>query len=142
LHPSTSHHSLLNELVKTGRLAEQEIENFQHRSVITRALGMADLTSIDVTPVDLLPGDICLLCCDGLTGMVSDVRIAEILGAEKDLEAACKELIEEANANGGVDNITVALLRYAPSVRPPHCARGHVGSAGLTARGQRPRSRG
>jgi protein phosphatase len=114
LHPATSDHSLLNELVRTGRLSEDEIENFQHRNVITRALGMADLSSIDVTQVDLLPGDICLLCCDGLTGMVSDARIAEILAAEKDLNAACTELIEEANANGGVDNITVALVRYAP----------------------------
>ncbi len=75
---------------------------------------LADLSSIDVTPVDLLPGDICLLCCDGLTGMVTDARIAEILAGEKDLNAACTELIDEANANGGVDNITVALVRYAP----------------------------
>jgi protein phosphatase len=75
---------------------------------------MADLTAIDVTHVDLLPGDVCLLCCDGLTGMVSDARIAEILGAEKDLPAASARLIDEANANGGVDNITVALVGYAP----------------------------
>jgi len=114
LHPTTSDHSLLNELVKTGRLTQNEIDNFQHKNVITRALGMADLTAIDVTQVDLLPGDVCLLCCDGLTGMVSDARIAEILGAEKDLPAACTRLIDEANANGGVDNITVALVRYAP----------------------------
>ncbi|HKB75539.1 MAG TPA: PP2C family serine/threonine-protein phosphatase [Myxococcales bacterium] len=114
LHPATSDHSLLNELVKTGRLTQYEIDNFQHRNVITRALGMADLTSIDVTPVDLLPGDVCLLCCDGLTGMVEESRIADILARQKDLNAACTELIGEANANGGVDNITVALVRYAP----------------------------
>jgi serine/threonine protein phosphatase PrpC len=114
LHPATSDHSLLNELVKTGRLTQYEIDNFQHRNVITRALGMADLTSIDVTQVDLLPGDVCLLCCDGLTGMVEESRIAEILARQKDLNAACTELIGEANANGGVDNITVALVRYAP----------------------------
>src|SRR5205823_3413562 len=82
---------------KTGRLTQQDIDNFQHKNVITRALGMAELPGIDVTPVDLLPGDVCLLCCDGLTGMVSDARIAEILQAEKSLETACNRLIAEAN---------------------------------------------
>ena len=114
LHPATSDHSLLNEMVKTGRLTQEDIDNFQHKNVITRALGMAELPGIDVTAVDLLPGDVCLLCCDGLTGMVSDARIAEILGAEQNLDAACNQLIGEANENGGVDNITGALVRYAP----------------------------
>jgi PPM family protein phosphatase len=114
LHPATSDHSLLNEMVKTGRLTEHDVENFQHKNVITRALGMAELPAIDVTPVDLLPFDVCLLCCDGLTGMVSDARIAEILEAEHNLDAACNQLIGEANENGGVDNITVALVRYTP----------------------------
>ena len=112
LHPMTSDHSLLNELIKTGRLSDEDIRNFQHKNVITRALGMADLTDVDVNPVDLLPGDICLVCCDGLTGMVTDERMAEILGQEEDLEAACRKLVDEANENGGSDNITVALVRY------------------------------
>ena len=114
LHPATSDHSLLNEMVKTGRLTQYDIDNFQHKNVITRALGMAELSSIDVTAVDLEAGDVCLLCCDGLTGMVSDARIAEILATEGHLEAACDRLIAEANANGGIDNITVALVRYTP----------------------------
>jgi PPM family protein phosphatase len=114
LHPTTSDHSLVNELVKTGRLTPGEIDNFQHKNVITRALGMPDFAAIDVSQVELLPGDVCLLCCDGLTGMVSDARIAQILAAEKDLQVACRRLIDEANANGGIDNITVALARYTP----------------------------
>jgi len=114
LHPATSDHSLLNEMVKAGRLTQDDIDNFQHKNVITRALGMAELPGIDVTPVDLSPGDVCILCCDGLTGMVSDARIAEILEAEQNLDAACNQLIGEANENGGVDNITVALVRYTP----------------------------
>src|SRR3989440_7980685 len=61
LHPTTSDHSLLNELIKTGRLSRHDIENFQHKNVITRALGMADLTAIDVTQVELEPGDVGLL---------------------------------------------------------------------------------
>jgi serine/threonine protein phosphatase PrpC len=110
---TTSDHSLLNELIKTGRLSEEEIENFQHKNVITRALGMADATEVDINAVDLEPGDICLVCCDGLTGMVTDERIAEIVTKEPDLQKAADQLIDEANANGGVDNITVALARYA-----------------------------
>jgi PPM family protein phosphatase len=114
LRAATSDHSLLNELIKMGRLSEDDVDNFQHKNVITRALGMADLTGVDVTPIDLEVGDVCLLCSDGLTGMVSDARIAEVLAQQKDLEATSKALIAEANANGGVDNVTVALVRYSP----------------------------
>jgi serine/threonine protein phosphatase PrpC len=112
LRPTTSDHSLLNELIKTGRLSDEEIANFQHKNVITRALGMADATEVDVNTFDLEPGDVCLVCCDGLTGMVTDERMAEILSSEADLQKAAQQLIDEANANGGVDNITVALVRY------------------------------
>ena len=112
LHATTSDHSLLNELIKTGRLSDEEIANFQHKNVITRALGMADSTDVDVNMFDLEAGDVCLVCCDGLTGMLTDERIAEILTKESDLQKACQALVDEANANGGVDNITVALARY------------------------------
>jgi protein phosphatase len=113
LRPTTSDHSLLNELIKTGRLSEDEIENFQHKNVITRALGMGDHIDVDVSACDLEPGDLCLVCCDGLTGMVSDDRMAEILAHQPDLQKACQDLVAEANQNGGVDNITVALVRYS-----------------------------
>ena len=114
LRPTTSDHSLLNELIKTGRLSDEEIANFQHKNVITRALGMADAVEVDVHEEGLEPGDVCLVCCDGLTGMVTDERMAEILTKEPDLQKACQQLVDEANANGGVDNITVALVRYKP----------------------------
>ena len=112
LHPTTTDHSLLNELLRTGRLSEDEVENFQHKNVITRALGMGDRTEVDISAWDLEPGDVCLVCCDGLTGMVADERIAEILAQEPELQKACQLLVDEANENGGVDNITVALVRY------------------------------
>ena len=112
LHPATSDHSLLNELIKTGRLTEEESANFQHKNVITRALGMAELVEVDVSAWDLETGDVCLVCCDGLTGMVGDDRIADILAQEPQLQKACQRLVDEANENGGVDNITVALVRY------------------------------
>ena len=62
--------------------------------------------------MDLEAGDVCLLCSDGLTGMVNDARIAQILAQATNLDAAAKALVDEANANGGVDNVTVALVRY------------------------------
>ena len=114
LTPATSDHSLLNELIKTGRMTERDIQQFAHKNVITRALGMADETRVDITKVDLLPGDVCLVCCDGLTGMVSDADIAHIIEGEPDLQAAADKLIAAANAAGGVDNITVALARWQP----------------------------
>jgi protein phosphatase len=104
----------LNELLRTGRLSPDEAESFQHKNVITRALGMADQTEVDVSAWELEPGDVCLVCCDGLTGMVADERIAEILAQEPELQRACQRLVDEANENGGVDNITVALVRYNP----------------------------
>lgn len=114
LHPSTSDHSLINELIKTGRLSDEEIANFQHKNIITRALGMGDVVEIDLNAFDLEPGDVCLVCCDGLTGMLTDERLAEILTLETDLDKACKRMVAEANENGGIDNITVALARYTP----------------------------
>ena len=112
LHPTTTDHSLLNELIRAGRLSEEEIENFEHKNVITRALGMSEQPEVDVSRWDLEPGDVCLVCCDGLTGMVADERIAQILAEEPELHKACEQLVAEANENGGVDNITVALVRY------------------------------
>jgi serine/threonine protein phosphatase PrpC len=112
IHAATSDHSLVNELIRAGRMTEDDVEHFAHRNVITRALGMGAEMQIDFTRFELEPGDICLVCCDGLTGMVEDARIAEILGQESDLQAAADRLITEANNNGGLDNITVALGRY------------------------------
>ena len=111
LTPTTSDHSLLNELIKTGRMTEQDIASFQHKNIITRALGMGDETRVDVTKVEVKPGDVCLVCCDGLTGMLTDEQIAAIIAGEPDLKKLAQKLIDEANAAGGLDNITVALTR-------------------------------
>jgi protein phosphatase len=111
--PTTSDHSLLNELIKTGRMTEHDIATFQHKNIITRALGMADETQVDVGTVELQRGDVCLVCCDGLTGMLSDPEIAAIVAGEPDLQKAAQKLIDAANAAGGLDNITVALARYS-----------------------------
>jgi PPM family protein phosphatase len=112
LRPTTSDHSLVNELLRTGRLKPGQVASFQHKNVITRALGLSETVQVDVTPVGLEDGDLVLVCCDGLTGMVEDERIAVILRGAPSLEGACQDLIDAANAAGGDDNITVALARY------------------------------
>jgi len=114
LEPLTVDHSLQNELLRTGRIRPQDLANFQHKNVITRALGMGDKVDIDLQQIDLQPDDIIVVCCDGLTGMLEDERIAEIIAAETDLKVACQKLIEAANMAGGTDNITVGLARYKP----------------------------
>lgn len=110
----TEDHSLLNDYIKMKDLTPEQIENFPHKNVIVRALGMKETVQVDVLTDPFQAGDLYLLCSDGLSGMITDRRIEEILldGAD-DLDAACKSLIDEANANGGTDNITAVLARVA-----------------------------
>ncbi len=117
LEAMTEDHSLLNDYIKMKRLTPEEIENFPHKNVIVRALGMKDTVKVDTRfelPED---GDTFLLCSDGLAGPVSDAEISEILGSTKDIKALASRLIERANQNGGPDNITAVLVRWsaAPS---------------------------
>ncbi len=109
----TEDHTLVNELVKDGRLTEEQAATHPQRSVITRAIGVESAIEVDVMaqPLELMPGDQILLCSDGLTGPVSEALIAEILQTESDGNIACQRLIDAANAGGGPDNITCVLLR-------------------------------
>jgi serine/threonine protein phosphatase PrpC len=108
----TEDHSLLNDYLKAKKLTPEEIEAFPHKNVIVRALGMKDTVQVDVSRVEPQDGDIFLLCSDGLSGMVSDPAIAEVLTRQRDLTAACTQLIDLANANGGNDNVTCVLARW------------------------------
>ncbi len=109
----TEDHSLLNDYIKAKKLTPEEIENFPHKNVIVRALGMKDTVQVDVAKQAPEDGDVFLLCSDGLSGMVPDPQMTEILkGAGDDLDLATQRLIEAANAAGGADNITVVLARY------------------------------
>ncbi|MBF5044454.1 Stp1/IreP family PP2C-type Ser/Thr phosphatase [Aggregicoccus sp. 17bor-14] len=108
----TEDHSLLNDYLKAKKLTPQEIESFPHKNVIVRALGMKDTVQVDVARVEPREGDTFLLCSDGLSGMVSDAEIQSTLQRVADLEKACEQLIEKANAAGGTDNITCVLARY------------------------------
>jgi serine/threonine protein phosphatase PrpC len=110
----TEDHSLLNDYLRMKKMSSEEIGRFPHKNVIVRALGMRESVQIDVLTEKLQLGDVYLLCSDGLSGMVDDERLAEILTAGHDLDACTEQLIETANQNGGADNITCVLARLEP----------------------------
>jgi PPM family protein phosphatase len=108
----TEDHSLLNDYRKSRPLSPEEIEAFPHKNVIVRALGMKSAVEVDLVRAPLEPGDVILLCSDGLSGMVPDARIAEIVrSAPGDLRRAALGLVDAANAAGGVDNVTCVLVQ-------------------------------
>jgi PPM family protein phosphatase len=110
----TDDHSLVAELVRRGELSPEEAEVHPQRSVITRALGTDPDVDVDTFTVQAAAGDVFLLCSDGLTTMVDADTIGEIVdGGRRDLHAAARALIREANARGGDDNITAVLFEVA-----------------------------
>ncbi|HLY49630.1 MAG TPA: Stp1/IreP family PP2C-type Ser/Thr phosphatase [Solirubrobacteraceae bacterium] len=108
----TQDHSLVDELVRQGKLTEEQAAEHPQRSIITRALGPEPEVEVDTWSYPVKAGDVMLLCSDGLTSMVSEERVADILGSAPSLRAAADELIREANEAGGRDNITVVLSRF------------------------------
>jgi PPM family protein phosphatase len=107
----TDDHSLVDELMRQGRLTPEEAVEHPQRSVITRALGIEGRVDVDTRSFRGLAGDVYLICSDGLTTMVSEERIAELLRSTPRLRDAGEALIAAANEAGGRDNITVVLLR-------------------------------
>ena len=111
----TQDHSLVEEFVRQGKLTPEEAENHPQRSIITRALGPEPDVEVETYTHAGRAGDVYLICSDGLTGMVPEPRIAEILSESGSLDQAAHRLIEEANENGGKDNITAVLFRLGES---------------------------
>jgi PPM family protein phosphatase len=107
----TQDHSLVEELMRMGRLSPEAAEVDPRRSIITRALGPEPTVDVETCTYPAKDGDVYLLCSDGLTGMVSEDRMAEILRARSSLDQAAHALVDEANAGGGKDNITVVLFK-------------------------------
>ena len=107
----TDDHSLVGELVRSGRLSPEEAETHPQRSVITRALGTEPDVDVDTFTTDAEPDDIYLLCSDGLTDMISTREILAVVERSRDLDEAARSLIDAANAGGGEDNITVVLFQ-------------------------------
>lgn len=107
----TEDHSLLNDYIKMKKLSQEEIDNFPHKNVIVRALGMKETVKVDTLLDQPKPGDIYILCSDGLSGPVTDDEIQQIATSTKDLKAASSHLIQKANENGGPDNVTVVMAK-------------------------------
>jgi serine/threonine protein phosphatase PrpC len=109
----TKDHSLVEELRRQGRLTEEQAEEHPQRSIITRALGPEPSVNVDTMTFPARTGDVFLLCSDGLTTMVSDEEIREILISSKNLRQAVNRLVDAANRGGGRDNITAVAFRLA-----------------------------
>ncbi len=107
----TDDHSLVNEYIKAGQITKEQAANFPHKNVIMRALGMKDNVLVDIQKIKVQPGEIYLLCSDGLSDMVKDPDIESIFAQELSLDETSQALIDAANANGGKDNITVVLVK-------------------------------
>ena len=106
----TDDHSLVEQLVREGRLSPEEAQNHPQRAIITRALGVDADVEVDTYRLDLKPGDRLLICSDGLTTMLSDDTIASMLRRHVDPQQAADSLVDMANQAGGEDNITVVIL--------------------------------
>jgi serine/threonine protein phosphatase PrpC len=109
----TKDHSLVEELRRQGRLTEEQAEEHPQRSIITRALGPEPSVNVDTMTFRARDGDVFLLCSDGLTTMLSDEEIREILVRSKTLRSAVNRLVDAANRGGGRDNITAVAFRVA-----------------------------
>jgi protein phosphatase len=107
----TQDHTLVDELVRRGKLTEQQAAEHPQRSIITRALGPEPDVDVDTVTYTVRAGDVLLLCSDGLTSMISEELVAETLASAGSLDAAATQLIAEANEAGGRDNITVVAVR-------------------------------
>jgi serine/threonine protein phosphatase PrpC len=111
----TQDHSWVEEQVRAGLLSATEARLHPWRNVVTRALSGGEDPEVDVRSVPLQPGDALLLCSDGLTSVVPDARIAELLKAYPDLTEACTALVREANESGGPDNVTTLIVQLDAS---------------------------
>ena len=109
----TVDHSLVEEYLRRGEITPEQAKNFPQKNIILRALGQQRQVEVEVNAHDPRPGDIFLLCSDGLSGMVEDKFMESILMRQSaNLEACAKKLLDTANANGGTDNSTVILVKF------------------------------
>lgn len=127
----TEDHSLVGEMLRQGKISAVEAENHPQRSVITRALGVNEEIDVDTLSVDWKPGDLFLICSDGLSSMITDSRIAAALSAASDIEQSARDLVSVARASGGHDNITVVL--FSPGHPPEKAGSGETATAAANA---------
>lgn len=118
----TQDHSMVADMVRQGRITEAEARDHPNRSVITRALGSDPNMRADTYEVDADPGDKLLLCTDGLTSMLTDSQIADILKAYRDPESTVRALIDAANSAGGQDNISAVVVNIDDADSPQYAS--------------------
>lgn len=106
----TKDHSLVWELMEQGKINFEEMKLHPMKHIITKALGIEEFSDPDILKVYLEKGDVILICSDGLTSMLSDSEIKDVVEKHKDPEEICKELVNFANEKGGYDNITVVTI--------------------------------
>ena len=106
----TVDHSYVEEMVRLGKFSRDSKEYQEKKNIITRAVGASEVLEIDYFKLIPKKGNIALLCSDGLSNMVSDECILDIVNLSDSLEKAARELVKTANDNGGKDNISVILL--------------------------------
>jgi protein phosphatase len=111
----TQDHTWVNEQVVAGYLSEEQARIHPLKNVVTRALGGESEVAVDVREHPIELGDLFLLCSDGLTTMLGDREIAARMGSDLPLEAICRQLVDDANAKGGLDNVTVVLMQIEES---------------------------
>ncbi|GAC1340236.1 MAG: protein phosphatase 2C domain-containing protein [Myxococcales bacterium] len=111
---ATVDHSLVEEYLRLGKLTEEEAKHFPQRNVILRALGQQRIVDVELGRRAARPGDVFLVCSDGLSGMIDDGEMESILRANAGIEEAVRALVDTANGNGGADNITVVLVQVQP----------------------------
>jgi PPM family protein phosphatase len=120
----TEDHTLVHRMVMEGEISEEEAETHPHRSILTRALGVDQNIQVDEGDLEVAPGDRLLLCTDGLTGMVPEGEIREILLETLDPQEAVDKLVNVANRAGGIDNITALILDFANDGEGPAATKG------------------
>ena len=130
----TRDHSLVEEMRRKGQITDAQAEDHPQRSIITRALGPEPDVEVDVQTVPAAPGDVFLLCSDGLTTMVGEERIAAVLTDAASLRDAVRQLVEEANRAGGRDNITALAFGLEDAAAPLRDVAGDATLVGATAR--------
>ena len=110
----TRDHSLLQEQIDAGLISPEQAAYSMHKNLVTRAVGVDELVDLEIHPHIVEPGDVLLMCSDGLSDMLTDEQIAHLLRASDSLEGAGRLLVQAANAAGGRDNIAVVLVRAKP----------------------------
>jgi protein phosphatase len=116
----TRDHSLLQEQIDAGLITPEQAAFSANKNLVTRAVGVEDTVLLETHQYEVQAGDLYLMCSDGLSDMLDDTSIAQVLQAHDSLEATCRALIEAANDAGGKDNISVVLVRASGGATSPN----------------------